>query len=127
MTRTVLSSAAAPAAGPYSPGRVIGEWVFLAGQIGTGKTIEEQTDSALGKVSALLGESGCTLADVVSCLVHLTDLSLFQRYNLVYERLFPEPRPVRTTVGAALLGDAMVEVTVIAHRNNLPRITLPDC
>jgi enamine deaminase RidA (YjgF/YER057c/UK114 family) len=52
---------------------------------------------------------------------------LFQRYNLVYERLFPEPRPVRTTVGAALLGDAMVEVTVIAHRNNLPRITLPDC
>ncbi len=121
-TRTVLSSAAAPAAGPYSPGLVIGEWVFLAGQIGTGETIEEQTDSALGKVAALLGESGCTLADVVSCQVHLTDLSLFERYNLVYERLFPEPRPVRTTVGAALLGGALVEVTVIAHRTDLSRM-----
>ncbi len=119
MPRTVLTSASAPVAGPYSPGLVIGEWVFLAGQTGTGETIEEQTESALGKVAALLGESDCTPADVVSCLVHLTDLTLFQRYNAVYERHFPEPRPVRTTVGASLLGGAMVEITVIAHRSGV--------
>jgi enamine deaminase RidA (YjgF/YER057c/UK114 family) len=53
---------------------------------------------------------------VVSCLVHLTDLSLFERYNAVYERRFGEPRPVRTTVGAALLGGAMVEITAVARR-----------
>ena len=40
----------------------------------------------------------------------------------MYERLFPEPRPVRTTVGAALLGGALVEVTVIAHRTDLSRM-----
>jgi enamine deaminase RidA (YjgF/YER057c/UK114 family) len=33
-----------------------------------------------------------------------------------YERHFPEPRPVRTTVGAALPGGALVEITAIAHR-----------
>jgi enamine deaminase RidA (YjgF/YER057c/UK114 family) len=29
---------------------------------------------------------------------------------------FPEPRPVRTTVGAALLDGLKVEITVIARR-----------
>ncbi len=71
---------------------------------------------ALGKVAALLGAGGCTPADVVSCLVHLADLSDFQGFNAVYERHFPEPRPVRTTVGAALLGGAKVEITAIARR-----------
>jgi 2-iminobutanoate/2-iminopropanoate deaminase len=52
----------------------------------------------------------------VSCLVHLADLADFERFNAVYERYFPEPRPVRTTVGAALLGGALVELTAIAGR-----------
>jgi enamine deaminase RidA (YjgF/YER057c/UK114 family) len=116
MDRTVITAEAAPPAGPYSPGLVTGEWVFLAGQTGAGGTIEEQTEATLKKVGALLGEAGCGPADAVSCLVHLTDLTLFQRFNAVYERHFPEPRPVRTTVGAGLLGSAMVEITVVARR-----------
>ena len=69
--------------------------MFLAGQTGSGDTIEAQTEDAIGKVAALLGQAGCTLDDVVSCLVHLADLSVFQRYNAVYERRFGQPRPVR--------------------------------
>jgi 2-iminobutanoate/2-iminopropanoate deaminase len=127
MDKTMITAPSAPPAGPYSPGLAVGEWVFLAGQTGAGDTIEEQTEQALDKVVALLEQAldkvvalleqaGCTVADVVSCLVHLADLSTFQRYNVVYERYFPEPRPVRTTVGASLLGGAMVEVTVVARR-----------
>ena len=116
MERTVITSEAAPAGGPYSPGLVVGDTVYLAGQTGQGETIEEQTEVALARVSALLAEVGCSPADVVSCLVHLTDLSQFDRYNAVYQRHFPEPRPVRTTVGAALLGGAMIEVTAVARR-----------
>jgi 2-iminobutanoate/2-iminopropanoate deaminase len=116
MDKTMITTPSAPPAGPYSPGLAVGEWVFLAGQTGVGDTIEEQTEQALNKVVALLEQAGCTVADVVSCLVHLTDLSTFQRYNVVYERYFPTPRPVRTTVGASLLGGAMVEVTVVARR-----------
>ncbi len=117
MERTVVSSSEAPAAGPYSPGLVVGDTVYLAGQTGSGETIEEQTASAIDRVEALLAEAGCSLDDVVSCLVHLTDLSLFARYNAVYERRFPEPRPVRTTVGAALLGGATIEITAVARRS----------
>jgi 2-iminobutanoate/2-iminopropanoate deaminase len=111
-----VTSPSAPPQGPYSPALVAGEWVFLAGQTGSGETIEEHARSALGKVAALLDAAGCTTADVVSCLVHLADLSDFARFNAVYETHFPDPRPVRTTVGAALLGGAKVEITVVARR-----------
>jgi 2-iminobutanoate/2-iminopropanoate deaminase len=115
--KTAVTSPSAPPAGPYSPGLVAGEWVFLAGQTGRGETIEDQAENTLGKVTALLSAAGCAPADVVSCLVHLADLSDFERFNTVYERHFPEPRPVRTTVGAALLGGARVEITAVARRS----------
>jgi 2-iminobutanoate/2-iminopropanoate deaminase len=116
MGKTLVTSPSSPSGGPYSPGLAVGEWVLLAGQIGTGETIEDQVSDALSNVAELLGEAGCTLDDVVSCLVHLSDLSLFPRFNAVYERHFPEPRPVRTTVGAALIGGALVEITATARR-----------
>jgi 2-iminobutanoate/2-iminopropanoate deaminase len=114
--KTPITSPSAPSAGPYSPGLAAGEWVFLAGQTGTGETVEDQAEDALGRVAALLDAAGCAPADVVSCLVHLADLSEFERFNAVYERHFPEPRPVRTTVGASLLGGAKVEITATARR-----------
>lgn len=112
-----VTSPSAPPGGPYSPAIAAGEWVFLAGQTGPGETIEDQVENTLGKVAALLEAAGCTPADVVSCLVHLADLSDFQRFNAVYEKHFPEPRPVRTTVGAALLDGAKVEITAVARRS----------
>jgi 2-iminobutanoate/2-iminopropanoate deaminase len=107
---------------PFSPGLKVGDWVFLSGQGGfdpaTGKlpeTIEEETEQTLANVAALLEAAGCSLDDVVSCLVHLTDLSLFPGYNAVYERHFGEPRPVRTTVGAQLVAGMRIEITVVAQ------------
>jgi 2-iminobutanoate/2-iminopropanoate deaminase len=117
MTNKVpVTSPSVPPAGPYSAALAAGEWVFLAGQTGLGETIEDQAQNALIKVAALLGAAGCASTDVVSCLVHLADLADFERFNAVYERHFPEPRPVRTTVGAALLGNAKVEITAVARR-----------
>ena len=110
-------------AGPYSPALQVGDWIFLAGQGGfdpaTGElaaTIEEQTEQALRNVAGLLEAAGSSLGDVVSCLVHLSDLSLFPRFNEVYARHFADPKPVRTTVGAALVLGMLVEITVVAVR-----------
>jgi 2-iminobutanoate/2-iminopropanoate deaminase len=117
MGKTVISSEVAPVGGPYSPGLVTDDgWVFLAGQIGAGDTIEAEVTDAFRKISALLAEAGCTLGDVVSCQVHLSDLGAFDRFNAVYEQHFAEPRPVRTTVGAALLDGGLAELTVLARR-----------
>jgi reactive intermediate/imine deaminase len=119
----VTSAAAAPAGGPYSPALKIRDYLFLAGQGGfdpaigamAGDTIEEQTEQTFRNISALLEAGGHDLGDVVSCLVHLSDLSMFDRFNAVYERHFAEPRPVRTTVGASLLRGMLVEITVVSY------------
>lgn len=126
MTKTAIVSTRAPApAGAYSPALAVGEWVFVSGQGGfdpaTGELvsddIEAQTEQAFRNVDALLEEAGLSRNDIVSCLVHLSDLSLFPRYNAVYERQFSaEPRPVRTTVGAPLVAGMLVELTVVARR-----------
>jgi 2-iminobutanoate/2-iminopropanoate deaminase len=125
MEKRLISSRASPApASAYSPGLVVGDLVFLAGQGGADPAtaglpdgIEAQTEQVFRNIEALLAEEGLTLADVVSCLVHLSDLALFPAYNAVWEGVFTaEPRPVRTTVGAALLGGMLIEVTAIAQR-----------
>jgi 2-iminobutanoate/2-iminopropanoate deaminase len=122
MERVLVSSGdTAPSGLPFSPALRVGDWVFLSGQGSlnennelVGDTIEEQTETTLLNIERLLHAAGCELADVVSVLVHLSDLELFQRYNQVYARYFPDPKPVRTTVGANLLQGLLVEITVTA-------------
>ena len=111
------------AAGPFSPGLVVDGWVYLAGQGGfdpetgeLGPDIASQTAQTIENVAALLEEAGCTLKDVVSCLVHVTDADHFAELNRVYESYFEAPRPVRTTVIADLVVPGMlVEITVVAR------------
>jgi len=122
--KQVISAAGAPAPmGPYSPGLIAGDWIFLAGQGGadpaTGQLASDdiagQTAQVFRNIETLLRSAGAGLEDVVSCLVHIRDLTLFDEFNASYERYFPGPaRPVRTTVRADLLAGMLVEVTVIA-------------
>jgi 2-iminobutanoate/2-iminopropanoate deaminase len=113
--------AAAPG-GAYSQGIRAGDFVYVSGQgpidpaTGeiVGESIEEQTERTLENVKAILEAAGASMSDVVKATVHLTDLSLFPRYNEVYARYFPDPKPVRTTVGSDLLG-IMVEIDVVAY------------
>lgn len=108
--------------GAYSQGLRAGDFVYVAGMAGfdpvsgelAGETIEEQTARTLENIKATLEAAGATMADVVKSTVHLSDLSLFPRYNAVYAQYFPDPKPVRTTVGSQLPG-ILVEIDVVAY------------
>jgi 2-iminobutanoate/2-iminopropanoate deaminase len=108
--------------GAYSQGLRAGDFIFVSGQgpldpsTGQiiGETIEEQTARVLENIKAILEVGGATLADVVKVSAHLSDLTLFDRYNKVYATYFPEPKPTRTTVGSQLLG-ILVEIDAIAY------------
>ena len=114
-------SGAAPI-GAYSQGIRVGDFIFVSGQgpldpvTGqvVGDTIEEQTARVLENIKAILEAGGATMADVVKVSAHLSDLSMFERYNQVYATYFPDPKPARITVGSQLLG-ILVEIDAIAY------------
>ena len=123
MAKIEIRTDGAPRAmGGYSQGIRAGGLIFTAGQVGidpatgelAGPTMEEQTARALDNVAAVLGEAGATLADVVKVTAFLSDMALFADYDRVYRTYFPEPRPARSSVGAKLAGDFLVEIEAIA-------------
>lgn len=123
MSKEQVRATAAPApAGAYSQGIRAGDFVYTAGQgpidpvTGSvvGVTIEDQTERTIENIAAILHEAGATLADVVKVTVHLAEVADFPRFNSVYERLVPQPWPVRTTVGSNLIG-ILVEMDVVAY------------
>lgn len=101
-----VSAANLPApVGPYSPGVVAGNLVFVSGQAGrdprTGHLpadVEAQTEQALRNVAAILEAAGSSLSHVVRCGVFLIDMREFPKMNGVYARMFGDHRPARTTV-----------------------------
>jgi 2-iminobutanoate/2-iminopropanoate deaminase len=120
--QAILTDRAPRPAGAYSQALRVGDFVYVAGQGGVdpvtravvGETIEEQTAQTLENIKAILEAAGASMSDVVKSTVHLTDLSLFSRFNTVYASYFPDPKPVRTTVGSQLLG-IMVEIDIVAY------------
>jgi 2-iminobutanoate/2-iminopropanoate deaminase len=115
----------APPRGAYSQGWRAGDFVFVtgtgpldpnSGEI-VGDNIERQTEQTIDNMAAILEADGATLNDVVKVNVHLSDTSLFARYNEVYSRRFSRPYPVRTTVGSNLghTPGMLIEMDCIAY------------
>jgi enamine deaminase RidA (YjgF/YER057c/UK114 family) len=116
-----------PAARPYSRGIIANGFLYTSGfgpkDLITGALpddvvgidgIEAQTRQALLNLERLLTEAGLTFADVVKSTTHLKHLERdFPGYDKVYAEFFPEPYPVRTTVGSDLVG-MLVEIDVVA-------------
>ena len=113
-----------PTGRPFSPGILIDDTLYVAGQTGgdlkTGQFPEDfdaEVKQCLDNIGLILKEAGMSFDDAVTVQVYLTDMALFPRMNAVYTTYFKEPRPARTTVGVAkLVGTARIEVTVTAHR-----------
>jgi len=120
--KAIQTKGSVPPQGAYSQGIRAGDFIFVAGHMGldpltqqvVGESIEEQTARALENIQAVLEAGGASMADVVKTTVHLTDMSLFPRFNQVYARYFPDPKPARTTVGSILVG-VLVEIEAIAY------------
>jgi 2-iminobutanoate/2-iminopropanoate deaminase len=104
-----------PSGLPFSQGVQAGNLLFVAGQVGSGDGVAEQTRSALDGVRSVLAEAGGDLTDVVSATVYLTDVADFAAYNEAWVEAFGDHRPARATVRADLMGpDYLVEVQAIA-------------
>ena|ERR1700730_1106079 len=110
--------------GPYSPGMIVGNLVFVSGQAGrdpaTGRIAPDltaQTEQVLKNIATILEAAGSSLQHVIRCGVFLVDMKEFPKMNEVYARAFGAHRPARTTVEVSGLPGAglLVEIDAVAY------------
>jgi len=120
--KTVSTSQAPAAIGPYSQGIIVNNLFYSSGQIPltaegdmiTGD-IEAQTHQVFKNLTAVLEEAGSSLESVVKATVFLHDMNDFARFNEVYGQYFSIHKPARSCVEVARLPkDSLVEIEVIA-------------
>jgi len=124
--RPVTSPSLPKPAGPYSPGVIYENLLFVSGQGAVdpasgqlvGDDVESQTEQVLKNIAAILEAAGSGLQHVLRCGVFLTDIAEFPRMNAVYQRMFGENRPARTTVQVSALPrpGLRVEIDAVAYK-----------
>ena len=121
--KTVSTSAAPAAIGPYSQAQISGAMVYASGQIGivpdTGEMaigLEAQAEQVFTNVKNLLIAAGSDISKVVKTTLFIKNMGDFAAVNAVYARYFREPYPARSCVEVSRLPkDALLECEVIAE------------
>ena len=125
MKKQIITENAPKAIGPYSQGIIIGNTVYVSGQIpvdpktGTmADTVEAQAHQVFKNLTGVLAEAGLTLDNVVKTAVFLADLNDFAAVNAIYESYFTAPFPARSCVQvAAIPKGAKLEIECIAVKD----------
>jgi len=108
---------------PFSEAVRVGNLLFLSGQIGVvpgSMTLVEggmagEARQTMENIKTSLEAHGYTMAQVVKCLVMLTDMADWPAFNEIYRSYFTAPYPARSAFGAnGLALGARVEVECIA-------------
>ena len=127
MSRQVIHTENAPAAiGTYSQAILVGNTLYLSGQIGLDpysmelvEGIEAQIRRVFDNLKAVCEAAGGTLADIAKLNIFLTDLSNFQLVNQIMGEYFAQPYPARAALGVASLPkNALVEMDGIVIIND---------
>lgn len=120
--RSISTSKAPAAIGPYSQGIIVNNLFYSSGQIpltAEGSmiegSVEDQTHQVFKNLTAVLEEAGASFDTVVKATVFIKDMNNFGAINEVYGQYFDTHKPARSCVEVARLPkDALVEIEVIA-------------
>ena len=127
MKKSIFTSKAPAAIGPYSQAVQWGDVVFISGQIPlnpengqlNNATFEDETNQVLDNLEAICQEAGGTLDHILKLTIYLTDLSKFDVVNSIMASRFSEPFPARATLEISKLPkevsiemDAILSITI---------------
>lgn len=109
---------------PYSQGVMVGDLLFLSGNVGQDPTTQtvspdfgQEARQALRNLESVLKAAGLSFADVVKTNVYVTDVARYNEFNAIYVEMLPKPLPARTFLGvAALPGGGAIEIEMVAAR-----------
>lgn len=123
MMKTIYTSKAPAAIGPYSQAIVCNDLLFTSGQIPVnpstgeiaGNTITEQAEQVMKNISAVLEEAGTGFEHAVKTTCFLADMADFAEFNRIYAEYFTG-KPARSCVAVKTLPkNVLCEVEVIAQ------------
>ncbi|MBQ8247454.1 MAG: RidA family protein [Lachnospiraceae bacterium] len=123
MSKTVYTTNAPAAIGPYSQAVIAGNMVYTSGQIAINplsgnveaSDICGQTEQVCENLSAVLKAAGTSLSKVVKTTCYLRNMEDFALFNEVYGKYFTE-KPARSCVAVRELPkNVLVEVDAIAE------------
>jgi 2-iminobutanoate/2-iminopropanoate deaminase len=124
MNKKIITSKNAPAPiGPYSHGVLVGNMLFVSGQVGkhpeTGELvlsdIKAEAKQVMENLKGILTDAGMDFSHVVKTTIFLTNLDNFAAVNEVYGSYFTGDYPARETVQVSRLPlNVNVEISVIA-------------
>jgi len=120
-----------PPVGPYSPGVLVGDYLYVSGQ-GSAKadgtfpaTTEEQTAQTLTNVRRIVEAAGMTMEHIVYATVYLKNIAGLDDMNRAWRAAFPKNPPARVVLGVEKMPvDTPVEITVVAYRNLAAKKTI---
>ncbi|MGB3407161.1 MAG: RidA family protein [Jannaschia sp.] len=95
-----------------------GDTIYLAGQVGEGATVAEQTADCLASVDRLLAEAGSTREHILQATIWMADMADFAEMNAVWDAWVPNGHaPARATGEAKLAAPKFaVEVIIVAAK-----------
>lgn len=122
--KSITTTNAPAAIGPYSQAIITGNTIFVSGQLPinpeTGAFaeggIKAEARQSLTNIKNILAEAGTGMDSVVKVTVLLADINDFAAVNEVYAEFFSEPYPARSAFAvAALPKGANIEIEAIAE------------
>jgi len=127
--KTIINTPKAPAPiGPYNQAVLVGDWLFLSGQIAIVpstnelnlNSIEEEATQVMENLKAILTEANISFANVVKTTIFLSDMALFAKVNEIYGSYFTGDYPSRETLAVkSLPKNVNVEISMIAVLSKL--------
>jgi 2-iminobutanoate/2-iminopropanoate deaminase len=122
--RRVIAPPGPKPVGPYSPGILADDFLYVSGQGGRdaeGKlpaTIEGQVRQTLQNVKVIVEAAGLTMEHVVYSQVYLVDMAHYDAMERGWREFFPKAAPARSVLGVYRLPtDIAVEINAVAFRD----------
>ncbi|MCS7025060.1 MAG: Rid family hydrolase [Bryobacteraceae bacterium] len=122
--KAVFPSGGIKPVGPYSPGILAGDLLYVSGQGARDSTGNMASDPAarvrqcLNNVKAIVEGAGLTMEHIVYSQVYLHSSVSYDVLNQVWKEFFPKNPPARATLGVYRMPtDTTVEINAVAVRS----------
>jgi reactive intermediate/imine deaminase len=122
--KAIVPSGGPPPVGPYTPGIMAGEFLYVSGQGARGpdgtipSSFEEQATNCLNNVQKIVEAAGLTMEHIVYAQIYFKDISNYPKLDPILQKYFPRNPPARATLGVYRMPtETPIEINAVAVRD----------